>query len=473
MRCFLFCLLLLCSAAGTAQKADFAVAVDNYANSPVVLGYYYNKQMLVKDTVMTDGRGVARFAGTANYPEGVYVIYIPDKSYFDIILTDDQTFNITCDTTQNMLRNAKVTGCEALADFVDYQHFLMLKQQYYKALSEQMKQSEGDQAAIDRLREQARQTDTEVKQELERLMSKHSDNFFSVFLRGVKDIQIPDFDVPEATANRDSVLQAKRYYYYRSHFFDNFDLTDERLLRTQFFAAKVDKYFNDVVPQIPDTVAAEAIALIEKTRPNKEMFKYMVSHLYNMVNESKIMGMDGALVAIAERYYLSGEAFWADDKFVSDLRETIPKIKYTLIGRNAVDLKLVSPAGEWYRLSEVDARFTILVFWEPSCGHCQKEIPKLKTEVWDKYKDKGVKIFAVYCQNEMKEWTEFIEKHNLEEWINVYDANHRSGFRTYYNINSTPQIFILDSHKDIIAKKISAEQIGPFLDFMIENEQRK
>lgn len=472
MRCLVSLLLVFSSLLiSTAQEANISVTVDKYPNSPVILGYYYNKQMLVKDTVYTDSNCKAVFQQNQKYPEGVYIVYIPKKSYFDIILGEEQNLTIKCDTSADMVAHAEIYGSKVSSDFINYQRFLAGSQRQYQDLSKQM-QSLSDTSAQAKLRQQMSSINENVRHKLSDALAENSKNFFGVFLKGVQDIEIPEFDIPQS-AERDSLLRVKRYYYYRTHYFDNMDLTDDRLLRTQFFTTKLDKYFTDIIPQIPDTVASEVIAIIEKTRPSKDMFKYMVSHLYNMVNESKIMGMDAALVQIAEKYYLSGDAYWAEEKFVTDLKETITKIKFTLIGNNAVDLKMVSPNGEWFRLSEISAPYTILVFWEPSCGHCKKEIPQLKTDVWDKYKSKGLKIFAVYCQTEKKEWTDFIDEHQLDEWINVYDPYHRTGFRTYYNINSTPQFFVLDKEKNIVAKKIGVEQMGQFLDYLMTKEEAK
>lgn len=470
----LLCTLLTGTVAARAattddDHTDFTIRVDKYYNAPVVLAYYFNKQMLVKDTVLTDAKGCAHFAPAEKYPEGIYVVYFPDKSYFDIILGDDQTFELRCDTMPHMTERATASGSRILDEFLKYQKYLAERQQYYKQLDDEFKALDPkDEAGKERLRETFRQADATVKANTEATIERNKDNFLGVFLRALTDIKIPEFDIPEEGAARDSILQIKRYYYYRAHYFDNFDLTDGRLLRTPFFIDKVDKYFTETLPQIADTVAQEAIAFIEKTRPCYEMFRYFVSHLYNMTNNSKIMGMDAALVALADRYYLSGEADWVEEKFIEDLRTNVNNIRHILIGQKAVDLKMISLTGEWFTLSEVDAPFTILVFWEPSCGHCKKEIPLLKKEIWDKYAQYGIKIYAVYCQTDKKEWEDFITEHQLEEWMNVYDPYRRTGFRDYYNIKSTPQIFILDKDKTIIAKKIGVDQIGGFLDHMLD-----
>lgn len=139
----------------------------------------------------------------------------------------------------------------------------------------------------------------------------------------------------------------------------------------------------------------------------------------------------------------------------------------------APDMKMPSYTGEWFRLSEVSAPYTILAFWEPSCGHCKKEIPHLKSAILDQYSKYGVKVFAVYVQVDPDPWKEFIEEHQLEDFINVYDPYGSSHYRQFYHIKSTPTLFVLDKDKKIIAKKLGVEQIADFLDHMLELDKEK
>ena len=472
---YIFALSLALIANTLFAQVDIKVNVENYYNAPVVMGYYYNGTMLVKDTVMTNDKGLAHFKQRDKYDEGIYLIYFPDKTYFDIIMGDDQSYELYCDTMPNPAKRAKVKNCQMLADFLDYQNYLGERQQRFKELSDQYKEAQNNDDLRTKIKKEYADIENEIKHKNDNIIAANNGNCFAIFLDGLKDVEIPDMTVEANTeSERDSLLQQKRYYYYRNHYFDKLHLTDERILRTPYFVSKLDRYFDDVLPQIPDSVAAECLRVIEMSKENDECFRFITSHLYNHVNNSKIMGMDAALVAIADNYYLAGKCPWAEEKFVTDLREQVEKIRYTLLNRKAVDLKKMPSVnkGEYFTLSEVDAPFTILVFWEPSCGHCKKEIPALKKEVWDKYASTGIKIFAVYCQAEYEPWAEFIEEHQLEEWINVYDPYRRTNFRTYYNINSTPQIFILDKDKTIIAKRIGVDQIGGFLDFQFSNTQK-
>ena len=463
MRLCIVLVLIACSTLSFAQKTNIQLSVKGVENKPVILGYYFNKQMLVKDTIMLDANGTAGYQPSAKLPEGVYVLYFPNQTYLDFLLGADQEFSLfTSDT--DMLINTIINGSAESERFLAYQKFISAKQGDYDKLQKQVEEHKDDAALAASVKQQFEVMNGQVKNYMNQLIQDNPNTFLSRFVLGLQDVEVPDLKIQFPLLN-DSLLQQKRYYYYRNHFFDHISLTDERMLRTPYLTSRIDRYFNDIVPQIPDTVASAAILLIEKCRSNAEMFKYVTSYLYNMVNESKIMGMDAALVQIAEKYYLSGLASWAEQKFIEELRVQVGKIKPTLIGNIAPDLKMGSFNQQYYRLHEVQAPFTILVFWETECGHCQKEIPQLH-DIWRNKLSHDINVFCVYTQAKEADWQQFIETHQLEDWINVYDPRNMTNYRNLYNITSTPQIYILDKDKKILAKKIAVSQIEEIVQYL-------
>jgi len=118
--------------------------------------------------------------------------------------------------------------------------------------------------------------------------------------------------------------------------------------------------------------------------------------------------------------------------------------------------------GIFVSLYDIQKDFTILYFWEPDCGHCKEATPKLKA-FYEKVKNNGIEVFAVCTQSDKQKWSKYIEENNLT-WINGWDPQRSSHFDSFYNVQSTPMVYILDKNKTIIAKKISVEDIGPFID---------
>jgi thiol-disulfide isomerase/thioredoxin len=443
---------------------EIKVKVKGFENQDVILGYHYRKALNVKDTAQFDKSGIAIFKGVEPLPGGIYLFYFPNGKYYDILIDKEQHFTVESDTL-DFLKHAKITGSKESELFFKLQNYMEDQGIKAEKIRNDYKEAGDNQQLKDELSAQLTALNTEVKEYLNKTYTENKGLFISSFVNAIREPEIPEFEIPEDTHNRDSALYFTQMSYIKEHYFDNIDLADYRLIRTPFFLQKVETYFNNSLINIPDTVADAAIKVIEKCRPSSEMFRYMLPTVFNMINESKIMGMEAAMVALAEKYYLTGEADWSSEEFIKDLQKRVTELKPTLLGKKAHELKMENPNGEFFRLHEVNAKITILVFYEPNCSHCKKEIPKLYNDIYLNYRDKGVNVFAVYNLVDKEEWTKFIEDNSMFDWINVYDRYQQTNFRQYFDIKTTPTIFILDKDKKIIAKKIETEQISEFLEF--------
>ncbi len=465
---FLSLLFLISLIKVNAQGYKIDVTIDGWKDTTLILGHYFNKKMLVNDTIIINKDGKGSFIGEEALPGGIYIIYMPDQKYFDILIDNEQHFSIAVNK-DNPVESLNVHGNKQEYAFNEYQRYLSKQQRIATSLQAKLKNNgDAKNDSVEIWKKQLGELTDKINIYWDNVLEKEQGTFLANFIKGIREVNVPDFN--ENKSLPDSVVRWKRYEYYKEHYFDNIDMQDDRMLRTPYFTNKLETFFTKTVFQIPDSIVKEANRIIEMAGENKEMEKYLIQFTFNTVNESKVMGMDAAMVALAERYYLSGYADWVDEEFITKLEERVTKLKPNLIGNKAPDLKLLSPNNEYYKLNEVYAKLTILVFWEPDCGHCKKEIPKLKEEVWDKFGDQGVKIFAVFTQHEKEKWTEFIEEHQLEEWINVWDPYNQSNFRNLYDIYSTPAIFVLDENKNIIAKRIGTDQLPGFIEYHLKKK---
>lgn len=451
------------------QGYQIQLKVNGFNNQDVILGYHSNKQIYVKDTVTIDPKGNAVFSGKESLPGGIYLFYFPNGKFFDILIDKEQHFSLETDTI-DFYTTLKIKGAKEPQVFLELQKFMEEKGKQANSLREKLKDVDIESDQKESLNNQLETINNQVQQYWKEIETNHKGSFIASFVKGVQEVSIPEFELPQGTQNPDSVLHFKKAWYMKDHFFDNIDLTDERLTRTPFFHSKLERYFNQILIPIPDTVTSQSIRLIELARGNKEMFRYMVQFIFNHANSSQIMGMDATMVALADKYYLSGEAYWASEEFISTLGKRVEEIRPTLLGKVAYDMKLEGINGEYYRLHEINSPITIVAFYEPDCGHCKKEIPALYKEVFEPYQSKGIQVFAVYNLNDHDKWTEFINEHGMIGWINVYDPYNRSQFRNFYDIKSTPMIFVLDKDKKIIAKRIDVQQLPAFLDRALEQK---
>ena len=61
-------------------------------------------------------------------------------------------------------------------------------------------------------------------------------------------------------------------------------------------------------------------------------------------------------------------------------------------------------------------------------------------------KERGVEVFSVCTTSDRQEWEKYIVENRLT-WINGWDPQRATNYGYYYNVQSTPMIYILDRDK--------------------------
>ncbi len=463
------CLLLLIFSIRTyAQKPGHQIIVNipTLKDTTCFLANYYGDKQYIVDTVRADGNGTVVFQGKETLPGGIYLFVFPDKRYFEMIIDKEQYFSMET-SWDDPIHNMKVTGSKENEFFYNYLVYAIELQKSSSQMQDMLKSatSEKDSTAM---REQLIANDKKMDEYRLNFQQDHPESFLAKVFKSMPEPVVPK-EIPVLSNGRKDSTFA--YHYFKNHYLDNVDFSDRRLLRTPLFAAKLEKYLKELIPQIPDSINKAADYLVEKAEADSEMFKYVVWWITYTHETSKVMGMDEVFVHMVEKYYMTGKAFWLDSVQRVKIIDRARKIAPNIIGNTAPELALKDSAGAWQILSKVPAKYTILLFWDPDCGHCQKEIPKLK-EVYEKWKPKGVEIYSVDIEADEAKWKKFIRENNLN-WINVNDVSRQSNFRQLYDIYSTPVIYILDDKKVIRAKRIGADQIDEFLNHLETVAQKK
>ena len=440
---------------------EINVTIMDLQDSTVFLAYHLGDKQYIKDTAKLDRSGNGIFRGQQNLPQGIYMIVLPGRKYFEILISDNQRFSLSC-TFSNYFNTLKFTGSKENSAFVEYQKNWVTMQQTAIAISKRIQNNKQNNDSLKILGSVQKLQEENMKTYLKSVVKANEGNFLGTLVKGLLPIDIPKFTIPVGYKNPDSIRWVMNYNYNKDHFFDNIDLNDERLIRTPLLYSRLDSFFTNVLIQSPDTINKEIDKLINKCSSNYKMFQFVSVYLFNHFRESEIMGQDAVMVKIADDIYLSGKADWVTREFKDDLRKQIDLIRPNLIGKKAENMVMDSYKGIFVSLYDVEKDFTVLYFWEPNCGHCQEATPKLKA-YYDKPKDYSLEVFAVCTTADKEKWTKYIEDNKLT-WINGWDPKRISHFDFYYNVQSTPTIYILDKNKKIIAKKLAVEEIGPFID---------
>jgi len=504
----------------TAQGYEITVKINHSAGDTVILGHHFNERLIPDDTVVLDNKCMGVFKGKEKLPGGMYFIFLKSRTYFDILIDGNQKFTIENDTVgSGYLKNMKITNSLENQIFHDYQVMLNDANKEYRKLNEEYEQAKGDEAKEKAIKEKMKAVGERVEQAYKDQITKHPDMFFSKFLTATRDVEVPT----EITEQND------RFYYYKNHYFDNFPLSDARLLRTQLYQPKVEKYIDNLCMQIPDSLNKECKWLISKARGNDELFRFMLVFLYNKYAKNENMYAENVYVELAEIF--CKEAKWETDSFRTELKKKISKRENCLVGNPSKDLLMRQLPNDTVKIDalrpaidkmkeegvavekakpdfearrndvvrilndlvnsfgrtdisvhSIPAKYKMVVFWEPDCSHCKEEMPKLFSFYKDTLQTIGCKVFAIYMNKSvdnlgdlhrhMNKWFDFVKQQKMmaSGWYNYF--NPFDQYRDNYDVNSTPTFYLLDSKNEIIAKRISFHQMYELMKFLDEDEKR-
>lgn len=444
---------------------EISVRLTGLGDSTLYLAYHYGDKQYLKDTLKLDKTGYGVFKGKESLPQGIYLIVLPGKKYFEILVPDDQFFEVKC-SYPDFFNTLSFSGSAENSAFIEYQRNWIKLQSKSAELAERYQKNKNNNDSLRILQEARIKHEEKMKEYLLEVENKNKGSLLAMLVRAMMPVEIPEFNIPQGSKNPDSLRYMLAYYYNKEHFFDNIDFSDERILRTPIFHSKLDTFFRNVVIQLPDSINKEIDKLFARIGNNYKMFQYAAVYLFNHFRESEIMGHDAVIVKLADDIYLSGKADWTTQEWRDNLRKEVDRIRPNLIGVKAHDLIMNTFNNVFVSLNEIKKDFVILLFWEPDCGHCKEAVPKLR-DYYEKNKDKSIEVFAVCTQPDREKWEKFIQENKLY-WINGWDPMRTTRYDYYYNVTSTPLIYILDKDKKIIAKKLPVESVESFI-----NDYRK
>ena len=446
-------------------RIDFKI--KSWKDTTVYLGSYYGESTVLKDTAQVKS-GLFHFDGKKPLPEGIYYLVLAKNKLFDFVVGKNQTFTIETHATDYLkvdeyVKNLVVKGDADNQLFFDNLHFIGEQSIEAEPLIKILKDSTLNEDQKKPTRELFSKVNDKVVAYQTELIKKNPASMTARLLKITQQIVVPD-PPKKADGSIDSAFQLK---YYRQHFFDNMDLADEALIRLPrpFYQEKVREYLDKLFVPAPDSITKAIDGIVAKSKKNQETYKYLVYSCMVLYQAPEIMGLDEVFVNLNDKYFTSGEMnYWAGTSVKKSMKDHADKIRTSMIGRTGANLMMQDQNLQPRSMYDIKNKYTILFIFDPDCGHCREETPKL-VEFYNKSKVKyNFEVFAVSSDTSILKMKNFIKEFKTP-WITV------NGPRTYlkehysklYHSETTPTIYILDEKKKIIAKKLPVKQLDDFL----------
>jgi thiol-disulfide isomerase/thioredoxin len=321
----------------------------------------------------------------------------------------------------------------------------------------------------------------------------------------IKSLIPIDVRVPEPPRNDEGNITDPNFQYrwWRAHFFDNLDIFDPDMLRTHLYEEKMFDYLIKVIPQHTDTICVEIDKILAKAQAHAAVFQYILVTVFTHFYESKdiVRGFvvpENVWMHIAEKWYIP-HATWAfGGNFHEYLVEQVPKRKPNLIGKRAPPMEnLVVLPPEHFKAAALDtaiksdvyagaiiedfrkelkSKYTVLYFWEYSCGFCKQGIQDL-FNVWQELKDRDLQVITIQThfvsRTDKGKWIDFVNEHEMFgfKWINAWSP-YSYKYKELYNTATVPLMYLLDENFDIVIRNIVSEQLKDFFDNQIIKNQQ-
>lgn len=445
----------------SADGCRIEIQLANFSEQEVQVAQYFGDKPYLMDTLQRQADGNFLFIEPAGLDPGMYFLILPpDRKFIQfLIAADDQHFTIRADA-ENLQESSEVIGSAENDLFNDYLEFTKVQQEKMNALREQYDQlTDPESAEALSIEDQLQAVQDEIRAYNERIAAEHSNTVTGTLLKAEIDVEIPEFEGDEET------VKFKKFYYRRAHYFDNAPLDDNRLLRSPVLFKKVNFYIDKMTAQNADSLTQGLFTILDGTLPTEENLQFFLIHYLNKYGESNVLGLDEVFVNLVDRYVSSGKATFMDEETRKKVIEKAEKMKPTLIGKKAPEITVFDESGNPISLYDVDADYTVLIFWRPECTTCQKSMPDV-IRFYDQYKDKGVKVMSVCTdmgEKASKCWPYTKQKGMEGRFINANDPGNKSRFYQKYDVRTTPKILILDKNKEILVNRIGASQLGEMM----------
>jgi thiol-disulfide isomerase/thioredoxin len=441
----------------SAYKLQFKV--DGLKDTTAYLGYFMNEGSYIKDTAQVDGKGQFVFEGNKPLKQGIYFLVLNKVKLFDFVIGKGQQFVINT-KVDDYLNNMKVTGDEDNKLYFENMTFEFKRHKEAEPFIKILK----DSLTSERRKKEAEESFNKIRDKVlsyqSQLITKHPNTVTATLLKMNQPVQIPSPPI-RADGTVDSTFQLR---WYREHFFDNFDLSQEALIQMpkSVYKDKIYEYLDKLYAPHVDTLTKAVFKVIDKAKANPETYKYAVWTCLVKYQRPEFMGLDELYVNIYDKYFASGEMnYWANEKTRKIVKDEADRIRRSMIGRVGANLIMLDSDLKPKSMHDIKNKYTILYIFSPDCGFCKTETPKLVNFYNEKKFD--LEVYAVSSDSSMVEMKDYIKDMNMK-WITV------NGPRTYvgsyhdlYDAMTTPTIYVLNEKKIIIGKKVPVEKLEDFL----------
>jgi thiol-disulfide isomerase/thioredoxin len=437
-------LLFICFQISLPAQYSIQVKVDSMPTRKAYLFDYLGNNRKMADSVKVAPDGSFVFNLSANAHPGMYRIVVGPEQFWDIIFNRENIrmrthFSAIIDSLKVIESRENQLLNSYMRFFLDMQR----KGELLQRLARLYPATDPFQQQVMKEWQKVRSGDPEkITREI---ISKHPDTYVARFL----SLELP----PRIPAGIEPGDELK---YVLDHFWDQVNFADTSQMYSPGLVNKVRGYFSlyqqAYAPAEMETAMNRGLdKLMSAAAGNDVLFQFLMEDIAQWAERTEF---DEFFAYLTENYL--AQASCTDEKKKGEFKELVESYQKTAPGKQVPEIVIPRDNMGALILSEIPARYILVVFWATWCPHCNEMLPKLK-KVYDSYARTDLEIVSISIDQNKKDWEEAIRA-NKYTWINHSELKGWDCSIAYdYGIRGTPTMILIDRERTVIAKPRNPE----------------
>ena len=443
------------------NNTDVKVAFKNISDTSLYLGYYYGNKTYIIDTTKINN-GIAEFVINKKLPTGIYFIALPNFKYFEIILDKNQKFTVKVDNIDK-IEKISFENSEENKNF--YKFKINISQLFVKSnmLVGRLQANINNNDSVYKIQSYINKFNNSIRKYKLSVVEQNKGTYLAEMVYSMIEPDMNEFNkLPQNTNMK--IQNNQRYQFYKNNYFNNYDFANPSLLRSQILENKLQLFFNKVIKHNPDSIINEINKLLLKSESNISTYKFVFDWLLKYYSDySNKLGYDKVFVYLVDNYIVTNKINWIKESEKNNYISETKKLKPTLIGKIAPELKLANKNDSIISLLKTYSDVSIVIFWSINDVQSIKLINDVNNIV-KKFPKKDILIYTVCVNSNINDWKKSKLIENKKN-INVCDRNNEVENNGYF-LPKVPRIIILDFEKKILTNNANISNVEQILNII-------
>ncbi|MFA7082723.1 MAG: redoxin domain-containing protein [Bacteroidales bacterium] len=444
------------------QSYDITFKIRDIEDNDIIIKSYYGKDVIVHDTLKQREDGSFHFLKDS-INKGIGIVAVDKYEIFTFLFDKSNKFEIEMDGDWNYV----VNGCMDNDLYFEFQKANTQLRRLEKSIRKTFKESkEANKDSLETVFLKESKAFVSFQTEFYKNYPNH---LMSKLVNVFEDITIPkDYLID----NKLDTSKLREFaYYYRTHYWDKFDFSDQRFIGTPYFFKKLQTFMTEITYQKGDSIG-EAIKdfVVLARKKNGEIYaKYIVDYYIKSYRNVPFSYSEDRFVAIVDRAINYETTPWLSISEIQALRMEADKLRPLLPNQKFKNITEKDFDGKTHSLYDLENKYTIVYFWSPECESCKINLDILE-KFYNEYKNVyDVEVFSIDLDNNLEQSLKFRKAHPFK-WIVLKTTPEELQKKYNLDIEMTPDLYILDKDKRIINHTPSYNQIEETIKRMEEKQ---